>query len=122
PTWNWYVAGLTFRWMLEQGGVEAFARLSAEKSELLYAAIDGSGGFYRNEVDPAVRSRMNVPFFLHDPALDEAFLAEAREAGLVGLKGHRVTGGMRASIYNPMPVEGVQALVAHMQDFQRRHG
>ena len=122
PTWNWYVAGLTFRWMLEQGGVEAFARLSDEKARILYDAIDGSGGFYRNEVDQAARSRMNVPFFLHDSALDEAFLAQAREAGLIGLKGHRVTGGMRASIYNPMPVAGVQALVDHMRDFQRRHG
>ena len=122
PTWNWYVAGLTFRWMLDEGGVEVFARRSDAKAKLLYAAIDGSGGYYRNEVDPAARSRMNVPFFLPDPALDTAFLAEAREAGLVGLKGHRVVGGMRASIYNPMPIEGVQALVDHMKDFQRRHG
>ena len=122
PTWNWYVAGLTFRWMLDEGGVEVFARRSAEKATLLYDAIDGSGGFYRNDVGPAVRSRMNVPFFLADPALDGAFLQEAGEAGLVGLKGHRVVGGMRASIYNPMPLAGVQALVAHMQDFQRRHG
>ncbi|MEN1940353.1 3-phosphoserine/phosphohydroxythreonine transaminase [Luteimonas sp. MJ174] len=122
PTWNWYVAGLTFRWMLEQGGVEEFARRSEEKAKLLYAAIDGSGGWYRNQVEPAVRSRMNVPFFLPDPALDEAFLVEAREAGLIGLKGHRVVGGMRASIYNPMPLAGVQALVDHMADFQRRHG
>src|SRR5690606_24005394 len=122
PTWNWYVAGLTFRWMLEQGGVEEFARRNAAKAAALYAAIDGSGGFYRNGVDPAVRSRMNVPFQLHDPALDAAFLAEAAAAGLVGLKGHRVLGGMRASIYNAMPLEGVQALVAFMADVQRRHG
>ena len=122
PTWNWYVAGLTFRWMLDEGGVEAFARRSEAKAALLYSAIDGSGGWYRNEVDPAVRSRMNVPFFLPDPALDAAFLDGAREAGLVGLKGHRVLGGMRASLYNPMPLEGVQALVEHMREFQRRHG
>ncbi len=122
PTWNWYVAGLTFRWMLDEGGVEAFARRNEAKARALYAAIDGSGGFYRNGVDPAVRSRMNVPFQLHDPALDGRFLEEAGAAGLIGLKGHRVLGGMRASIYNAMPLEGVQALAAFMADFQRRHG
>ncbi|MEJ7747302.1 MAG: 3-phosphoserine/phosphohydroxythreonine transaminase, partial [Luteimonas sp.] len=84
--------------------------------------IDGSGGFYRNEVDPAVRSRMNIPFFLHDETLDKAFLQQAQEARLISLKGHRALGGMRASIYNAMPVEGVQALADFMQDFQRRHG
>lgn len=122
PTWNWYLAGLVFRWMLDQGGVEEFARRNARKAALLYGAIDGSGGFYRNEVAPAVRSRMNVPFFLHDPALDAAFLKEAAAAGLISLKGHRVLGGMRASIYNALPEEGVQALVAFMHDFQRNHG
>ena len=122
PTWNWYLLGLNVKWMLDEGGVAEFARRSAEKSRLLYAAIDGSGGFYRNEVDPTVRSRMNVPFFLHDAALDEAFLAGAREAGLIGLKGHRVLGGMRASIYNAMPVEGVQSLVGYMQEFRKHHG
>lgn len=122
PTWNWYVLGLTVRWMIEQGGTAEFDRRSAEKSALLYQAIDGSGGFYRNEVDASVRSRMNVPFFLPDPALDAPFLAGAREAGLIGLKGHRVIGGMRASIYNPMPVEGVRALVDYMREFQTRHG
>lgn len=122
PSYNWYLAGLVFKWMIAEGGVAEFARRSAEKSRLLYAAIDGSGGFYRNEVDPTVRSRMNVPFFLHDDALDAAFLAEAREAGLISLKGHRVLGGMRASIYNAMPVAGVRALVAFMQGFQQRHG
>lgn len=122
PTWNWYMLGLTVRWMLDEGGVDEFARRSARKSGALYAAIDGSGGFYRNEVAPAVRSRMNVPFFLHDEALDKPFLAEAQAAGLIGLKGHRALGGMRASIYNAMPEAGVQALVAFMRDFQTRHG
>ena len=122
PTWNWYLAGLMFRWMLDEGGVAEFARRSAAKARLLYAAIDGSGGFYRNEVDPAARSRMNVPFFLADAGQDGAFLERAREAGLIGLKGHRVVGGMRASIYNAMPLDGVQALVDFMQDFQKRHG
>lgn len=122
PTWNWYLLGLTVRWMLEQGGVEEFARRNAEKSALLYAAIDGSSGFYRNDVDPAARSRMNVPFFLHDPSLDAAFLSESRAAGLLALKGHKAVGGMRASLYNAMPMEGVRALVAFLQAFQRRHG
>ena len=122
PTWNWYVLGLTVRWMIEQGGTAEFDRRSAAKSALLYEAIDGSGGFYRNEVESTVRSRMNVPFFLPDPALDAPFLEGAREAGLIGLKGHRVIGGMRASIYNPMPIEGVRALVDYMREFQKRHG
>ncbi len=122
PSWNWYMLGLTVRWMLDEGGVEEFARRSAAKAHVLYAAIDGSGGFYRNDVDAAVRSRMNVPFFLHDAALDEDFLAGAREAGLIGLRGHRVLGGMRASIYNAMPVAGAEALAAYMRDFQQRRG
>lgn len=122
PTWNWYMLGLNVKWMLDEGGVAEFARRSAAKSKLLYDAIDGSGGFYRNEVNPAVRSRMNVPFILHDDALDKPFLSEAKAAGLLALKGHRAVGGMRASIYNAMPVEGVQALVDFMQDFKQRHG
>ena len=81
PTWNWYLLGLTVQWMLDEGGVAEFAQRNARKSALLYAAIDGSGGFYRNEVDPAVRSRMNVPFFLQDEALDKAFLAEVEGRG-----------------------------------------
>lgn len=122
PSWNWYLLGLTVRWMLDEGGVPVFAQRSAEKSKLLYDAIDGSGGFYRNEVDPAVRSRMNVPFFLHDAGLEQMFLDEARDAGLISLRGHRVLGGMRASIYNAMPVEGVRALAAFMDDFRARRG
>ena len=122
PTWNWYLAGLVFKWMLAEGGVDEFARRNARKSALLYGAIDGSGGFYRNDVVPAARSRMNVPFFLHDPALDAAFLKESKAAGLLALKGHRVLGGMRASIYNAMPEAGVQALVDFMRDFQNRYG
>lgn len=122
PTWNWYLAGLMFKWMLAQGGVAEFARRNARKAALLYDVIDNSGGFYRNEVAPRARSRMNVPFFLHDPALDATFLREAAQVGLIALKGHRVLGGMRASIYNALPEEGVQALVAFMRDFQRGHG
>ena len=122
PTWNWYLAGLVFKWMLAEGGVEAFAARNARKSALLYRTIDGSDGFYRNEVAAAVRSRMNVPFFLRDEALDKPFLAEAKDAGLISLKGHRALGGMRASIYNAMPEAGVEALAAFMRDFQQRHG
>ncbi|MCC8361587.1 3-phosphoserine/phosphohydroxythreonine transaminase [Lysobacter sp. A6] len=122
PTWNWYMLGLTVQWMLDEGGVEEFAKRNARKAALLYGAIDDSGGFYRNDIDPAVRSRMNVPFFLHDEALEKAFLSESKAAGLIALKGHRVVGGMRASIYNAMPEEGVQALVAFMDDFRKRHG
>lgn len=122
PTWNWYLAGLVFKWMLAEGGVEEFARRNARKAALLYGAIDGSGGFYRNEVAAAARSRMNVPFFLHDAALDKPFLAESAAAGLISLKGHRALGGMRASIYNAMPEAGVQALVEFMNDFRQRHG
>ncbi len=122
PSWNWYVLGLTVKWMLDEGGVAEFARRNARKAALLYAAIDGSGGYYRNEVATAARSRMNVPFFLHDPALDAAFLSEAKQAGLVALKGHRVLGGMRASLYNAMPEAGVQALVEFMHGFRNAHG
>ena len=122
PTWNWYLLGLTVKWMREQGGVAHFASLNARKAALLYDAIDGSGGFYRNFVAPPARSRMNVPFVLQDDALDKAFLAESEAAGLMALKGHRALGGMRASIYNAMPLEGVQALVDFMGDFAKRNG
>ena len=122
PSWNWYMLGLTVKWMLDEGGVAEFAAQNARKAALLYAAIDGSGGFYRNEVAADARSRMNVPFFLHDESLNDAFLAQAREAGLISLKGHRVLGGMRASIYNAMPEAGVQALADFMKDFQQRNG
>ncbi len=123
PTFAWYLAGLVFRWLKAEGGVAAIAARNEEKARRLYAAIDGSGGFYRNEVALRARSRMNVPFLLQDPRLDEVFLAEAGEAGLLNLKGHRLAGGgMRASLYNAMPLEGVQALVDFMGDFARRHG
>ncbi|MGO4549755.1 3-phosphoserine/phosphohydroxythreonine transaminase [Lysobacter sp. 2RAF19] len=122
PTWNWYMLGLNVQWMLDEGGVAEFAQRNARKAQVLYAAIDGSGGFYRNEVDPAVRSRMNVPFFLRDEALEKAFLSESKDAGLLALKGHRAVGGMRASIYNAMPEAGVQALADFMRDFAGRHG
>jgi phosphoserine aminotransferase len=121
PTYAWYIAGLVFQWIRAQGGLAAMAERNQRKAALLYDAIDQSG-YYRNPVDLACRSWMNVPFTLPDAALDKPFLAEAKSAGLVTLAGHRSVGGMRASIYNAMPVEGVQALVDFMQDFARRHG
>jgi phosphoserine aminotransferase len=122
PTFAWYVVGLVLKWIAGQGGVEAIGEVNARKAAHLYAAIDGSGGFYRNLVEAECRSRMNVPFVLPDPAFDKPFLKGAEEAGLLGLKGHRALGGMRASIYNAVPFEAVEALVAYMADFQRRQG
>jgi phosphoserine aminotransferase len=121
-TFGWYVAALVFKWLQRQGGLVAMAERNAAKAALLYEVIDASDGWYRNPVEPASRSLMNVPFTLHDAALDGTFLAEAKAAGLLALKGHRAVGGMRASIYNAMPLEGVAALVDFMRDFARRHG
>jgi phosphoserine aminotransferase len=121
PTFAWYVAGLVFAWLLEQGGLPAMAEMNRRKAELLYGAIDASD-FFRSPVRPDCRSWMNVPFTLADPDLDKAFLEESAAAGLTNLKGHRSVGGMRASIYNAMPIEGVQALVDFMADFERRRG
>ena len=121
PTFGIYLAGLVFEWLKAQGGVAAIEAVNINKASLLYEAIDGSG-LYQNRVSKHCRSRMNVTFFLHDERLNEAFLADAREAGLMNLKGHRVVGGMRASIYNAMPIEGVCALVAFMRDFEQRRG
>jgi phosphoserine aminotransferase len=121
PTYGWYLAGLVFQWLKRQGGLAGMAEINRRKAEKLYAAIDASP-FYRNPVDPACRSWMNVPFTLANPELDATFLAEAKKAGLVTLKGHRSVGGMRASIYNAMPEAGVQALVDFMADFEKRNG
>ncbi|MBV8403029.1 MAG: 3-phosphoserine/phosphohydroxythreonine transaminase [Gammaproteobacteria bacterium] len=120
-TFAWYVAGLVLRWLKAQGGLTAIAARNRAKAELLYGAIDSSG-FYRNPVEVPSRSWMNIPFTLADPRLDEKFLAEARGAGLAHLAGHRSVGGMRASLYNAMPLAGVEALVAFMREFARRHG
>ena len=122
PTFNWYLLGLCLKWMLAQGGVAAFGERNAARAARLYAAIDGSDGFYRNQVAAAVRSRMNVPFFLRDPALDAQFLREAGDRQLIGLKGHQRVGGMRASLYNALPDAAVDALIDFMHDFRLRHG
>ena len=122
PTFAWYVAALVFRWLKAQGGLGAMAAHNRAKAQLLYRTIDDSGGFYANPVALTCRSWMNVPFTLANPALEAHFLSEARGAGLVNLEGHRSVGGMRASLYNAMPLAGVQALTDFMQDFRRRHG
>ena len=121
PTYAIYIAGLVFRWLLAQGGVPAIEQKNIAKAKLLYDHLDQSG-FYTSPVRKQDRSRMNVPFKLPDANLDEAFLKGAKDHGMVQLKGHRAVGGMRASIYNAMPVAGVQALVAYMQEFERKHG
>jgi len=120
-TLAWYFAGLVFDWLKEQGGLAAMGAVNKRKAAKLYAAIDGSG-FYKNPVDKDCRSWMNIPFTLADAALDKPFLQEAKAAGLTNLKGHRVVGGMRASIYNAMPEAGVDALIQFMADFAKRHG
>ncbi|MBA5202337.1 3-phosphoserine/phosphohydroxythreonine transaminase [Pectobacterium aroidearum] len=121
PTFAWYLSGMVFKWLKEHGGLAEMEKRNQEKADLLYSAIDDND-FYRNDVAVANRSRMNVPFLLADAALDKVFLEESVAAGLHALKGHRVVGGMRASIYNAMPLEGVKALTDFMADFARRHG
>ncbi len=122
PTYGIYMAGLVFQWLKKQGGVAAMERINIAKAKLLYAAIDASNGFYDCPVAVADRSRMNVRFALKDTKLDAEFLRQADARGLLQLKGHRLAGGMRASIYNAMPLAGVQALVDFMTDFSRKHG
>ena len=121
PTYSIYIAGLVFEWLLEQGGIAEIERRNIEKASLLYDYLDQSQ-FYSNPVAKADRSRMNIPFRLADSALDEAFLQGAKQHNMVQLKGHRVVGGMRASIYNAMPIEGVRTLVGYMKEFERTHG
>lgn len=121
PTFAWYLSGLVFKWLKRQGGLEAMHTVNQRKADKLYAAIDGSS-FYSNSINPAFRSLMNVPFKLASDALNAVFLSEATEAGLLNLKGHRVVGGMRASLYNAVPEAGVDALIAFMADFEQRYG
>ena len=120
PTFAWYMAGLVFKWLKRNGGVAAMGERNRVKAERLYAAIDGSP-FYRNSVAPDSRSWMNVTFTLAKPELDGQFLDGAAQAGLANLKGHRVLGGMRASLYNALPLAGVDALIAFMAEFERKH-
>ena len=120
PTLAWYLAGLVFKWLKAQGGLEAMEVLNRRKAEKLYSYIDASG-FYSNPVEVASRSLMNIPFVLADASLDKAFLAGAEEAGLLNLKGHRSVGGMRASVYNAVPEEAVDALIAYMKTFAEQN-
>lgn len=121
PTFAWYLSGLVFKWLKQQGGVAEMAKRNQQKAGLLYNFIDSSD-FYRNDVDTRYRSWMNVPFLLADERLNDLFVEQAEQHGLLALKGHRMVGGMRASIYNAMPIEGVQTLLSFMQEFERVHG
>ncbi|MFV0406162.1 MAG: 3-phosphoserine/phosphohydroxythreonine transaminase [Propioniciclava sp.] len=121
PTFSWYLLGLVLDWIKAQGGLPGMAIRNQSKADLLYGAIDTSD-FYSNPVAPEARSRMNVPFLLADPSLEKPFATAAAEAGLTNLTGHRSVGGMRASLYNAMPLDGVQALVDFMAEFERTHG
>lgn len=122
PTFTWWLIGLTLAWVREQGGVEEMARRAVERARIVYAAIDESGGFYSNGIEADSRSRMNVPFTLAEQSLEPRFLAQAEASGLKQLAGHRSKGGLRASLYNAMPVAGARALADFMRDFARRNG
>jgi len=121
PTYAWYLAGLVFEWLLDQGGLAGMAAINAQKAATLYGAIEQSN-YYRAPVQADARSVMNVPFTLADAAQDKAFIAGAQARGLMNLKGHRSVGGMRASLYNAVSQQAVDALVDYMQDFEREHG
>lgn len=121
PTYPWYVLGLVLEWLKGQGGLAGMEAMNVRKSSKLYAAIDQSS-FYSNPIDPAFRSRMNVPFRIANGELEKTFLAEARKSGLVNLEGHRSVGGFRASIYNAMPESGIDALIEFMSEFESKHG
>ncbi len=125
PTWGIYIAGLTFAWLKNQRegnatGIAAVELRNIAKSKALYDFIDGSS-FYVNKVAANARSRMNIPFFLNDESRNDDFLAGAKANGLLQLKGHKSVGGMRASIYNAMPLAGVEALIAYMREFEKKH-
>ena len=120
-TYAMYIAGLVFKWLKQQGGLTAIEKQNIAKAKLLYDFLDASS-YFKNPVAKSDRSRMNVPFTLKDAALDDAFLKGAEKLGMVQLKGHRSVGGMRASIYNAMPIAGVQRLVAYMKEFEAKHG
>ena len=120
PTYAVYIAGLVFEWLKKQGGMVAMEKLNIAKAKLIYDYLDQSE-FYNSPVAMDDRSRMNVPFRLKNEALDDAFLKESKAVGMVELKGHRSVGGMRASIYNAMPITGVEALVSFMRDFEKKH-
>ena len=121
PTYPIYMAGLVFKWLKELGGLSVIEQMNIRKSSMIYDQIDKTG-FYRSPIDKQYRSRMNVPFRIHDESLEDLFLKDAKNGGLLQLKGHRSVGGIRASIYNAMPLEGVETLLGFMQDFENKHG
>lgn len=121
PSFSWYMAGLIYKWILRQGGLVGMNNLAMQRSGKLYQYIDASD-YYSNPIPEKYRSRMNVPFILKDDELNATFLSEAKQNGLIELKGHRSVGGMRASIYNGMPMEGIDALISFMVDFEEKHG
>jgi len=121
PTYAWYLSSLVFEWLVEQGGVAEMEKQALQKSTMLYQCID-QDDFYRNPIAVNDRSRMNIPFILKDNSLNDVFVREAKAANLVGLEGHRSVGGMRASLYNSMPVDGVQSLISFMTEFKNKHG
>jgi len=120
PTYAWYLAGLVFEWLKESGGVKEISKVNKQKAELLYGYIDNSE-FYQNQIETQFRSLMNVPFWLTDETLNAEFIKQAEARGLMALKGHRLVGGMRASIYNAMPLAGIEALVAFMKEFSAQN-
>jgi phosphoserine aminotransferase len=122
PTFSWYIAGLVLAWMKKRGGVKTFYEMNQRKAKKLYQYIDQNPDFYSNRIHPECRSMMNVVCNMRDDKLIQPFLDEATKAGLTNLKGHRVAGGLRASIYNAMPEEGIDLLIDFMKDFARRHG
>jgi phosphoserine aminotransferase len=120
PTYGIYMAGLIFEWLQQQGGLSAIEKMNTEKASRLYDYLD-STDFYSSPVSVNDRSRMNIPFHLHDTRLNDSFLDGAQERGLLQLKGHRSVGGMRASLYNAMPIDGVIALINYLRDFEKHH-
>ena len=122
PCYGIYIVGLVFQWLKSLGGLPAMYKMNQDKANLLYQAIDNSGGFYRGHAKPEARSIMNVPFRMPSEELEALFVKEAKGADLIGIKGHRSVGGLRASIYNALPLESVKALISFMQDFQKKNG
>jgi phosphoserine aminotransferase len=122
PAYAIYITGLVFKWVKNLGGLAAIQQRNQTKADLIYKTIDESGGFYRGHANPAARSVMNIPFRLPSEELETAFASESKKAGLIGLKGHRSVGGMRASLYNALGVDAAEALTSFMRDFQKKHG
>jgi phosphoserine aminotransferase len=122
PCFAIYIVGLVASWLVKQGGLATVEANNVKKSDIVYKAIDQSGGFYRGHAQPASRSRMNIPFFTPSADLDNQFAKEAEKKGMIGLKGHRSVGGLRASTYNALPLESAEALAQFMAEFQRNNG